>query len=441
MATNPGNTNAAQEANEAESRNLLTLVAHTVALRCGWIFKTEAVVMPAVVDLLAGPVGASGWIRGFLPLLNKLGQSLPPLFSADLVRRRPLKKWPLVVTSLTMAFVFAAIAGLWAVRLWIPSSWAIVAFLALYTVFFASVGLTGLSYNTVQGKLIRPQRRGRLLGIGSVVGSLAAVGLAWLLMPGWLAWPNASGFVPIFLASASGYAVAAVMAGCLIETPTSSEDRPRARPFRDAVRLLKTDRWFRRTAIVAALSATSQILFPHYQWVGREFLGADLGSLFWWVLAQNMTVAVVGPFAGVIGDRFGNRLALRLMITLSLLPPIVAAVLMWLSRSGVETAGNWFWVVFCLLGLTPVTVKTLMNYTLELTEPENHPAYVASMQTCFAVPFLLSPIAGLLVDATADRLLGMTYLIGIVVALIVIALGLTFRLVEMRHAGKDRPGD
>lgn len=428
-------------AKDNEVRNLWILVWYSVSLRCGWIFKTETVVMPTVLDLLSGGGNSAGWIRGMLPLLNKLGQSVPPLLAADLVRRRPRKSTALVTTSALMAVAFAAVAGLWALRGTAPTAVLVTGFLLLYGCFFASVGLNGLAFNTVQGKLVRPERRGRLLGIGAVIGSFAAVGIAWLLMPRWLAWPNATGFVPIFLASASGYAIAAALCWMLRETPDADEPRIQRKPFSDVGRLLKSDRRFRMAAIVAALTSAAQMMFPHYQWIGREMLGTELGDLFWWVMAQNMTVATIAPVAGGLGDRFGNRLALRTMVGLSVLPPLLAGTILWTTRLGIESTASWYWVVFCLLGLTPVTVRTLLNYTLELADPVDHPRYVSSMQVCLAVPFVVSPLAGLLVGGTENRAVGVTWLIGIVLATLIIAFAITFTLAEVRHESKEAAVD
>ena len=73
-----------------ESRNLFLLVIHQIVLRVGWIFKTESVIMPAFLDFLAGP--QAGLLRGFMPLLNRLGQSLPPVFVAEWLQTRHLKR-------------------------------------------------------------------------------------------------------------------------------------------------------------------------------------------------------------------------------------------------------------------------------------------------------------------------------------------------------------
>ena len=54
------------------SRNFGLGVLYMVLMRVGWIFKTESIIMPAVVDA----IGGAGWLRGCLPMLNRFGQSL-----------------------------------------------------------------------------------------------------------------------------------------------------------------------------------------------------------------------------------------------------------------------------------------------------------------------------------------------------------------------------
>src|SRR5688572_2949448 len=71
----------------AEPRILLVLAAFHVLLRIGWIFKTETVIMPDFLDAIAG----AGWIRGLLPVLSRVGQSVPPLCFAETLQRSPSK--------------------------------------------------------------------------------------------------------------------------------------------------------------------------------------------------------------------------------------------------------------------------------------------------------------------------------------------------------------
>ena len=82
---------------------------YQVCLRIGWIFKTETVIMPAFLDAIAG----AGWLRGFLPVLNRLGQSVPPLLFADRLQHMSQKKWALTNTALLMAVPFLILSPLW----------------------------------------------------------------------------------------------------------------------------------------------------------------------------------------------------------------------------------------------------------------------------------------------------------------------------------------
>ena len=76
-----------------ESKNLGILAVQLIIMRIGWIFKTESVIIPHVLDVISGN---AAWARGFLPVLNRLGQSLPPLLAADFIRDIRLKKRALI---------------------------------------------------------------------------------------------------------------------------------------------------------------------------------------------------------------------------------------------------------------------------------------------------------------------------------------------------------
>ena len=64
-----------------EKRNFIVFVVNQIFVRIGWIFKTETVVMPGFLDTHT----PSGVIRGFLPLIARVGQSLPQFLVAHQV--------------------------------------------------------------------------------------------------------------------------------------------------------------------------------------------------------------------------------------------------------------------------------------------------------------------------------------------------------------------
>jgi hypothetical protein len=200
------------EIRAAEPRNLLVIAGSQIAMRIGWIFKTESIIIPAFLDTIAG----AGWMRGMLPVLNRASQSTVPVVMADRVRRAPFKKHGMAVCVLGMAACFLILSGIWFVHGTDNPPWLPTAFLTLYTVFFAFVGTAHLSANTLQGKLTRPMRRARLMSLSASVGSVLAIGFALWLLRGWLQIPRADGqpgggFAYIFAFSGVAFVISSLL--------------------------------------------------------------------------------------------------------------------------------------------------------------------------------------------------------------------------------------
>ena len=410
-----------------ESTNLGILALQLIIMRIGWIFKTESVIIPHVLDVISGN---AAWARGFLPVLSRLGQSLPPLLAADFIRDIRLKKRALIFTTLGMAMPFITLASVW---WWLNDRrqpWLIGLFLVLYFIFFSATGLNQLVDGTLQGKLIRATRRGRLLGIAGVIGSAGAVCAAYFLLRPWVQMPNHDGFVYIFLFNGSAYVIAGLMANLCHEQPDEQLAARSARspwwtPFVRAWRTFRYDQRFRRAAWMATLFMTGLLLFPHYQAMARVMLGTSDLDIVWWVIAQNISVGVLSPVFGSIADRCGNRLALRIAAFLAALTPLIAVLL---ASPWFPFGRQWFWITYVFLGITPVTMKTIANYTLELVPREKHPQYLSTMTICYTVPFLLSPLLGAVIDY-------IPWQVPFLAISGTIACGglLTFRMAEPRH--------
>jgi hypothetical protein len=379
-----------------ESRNLYVLAAQQVILRIGWIFKTESVIMPDFLDAIAG----AGWIRGLLPVLNRVGQSLPPILFAESQQRTRVKTRVLFWMTLLMSAPFLALGTLWAAIDNPKQAWLPPLFLVLYFVFFAFNGLNQLAFGTVQGKLIRAHRRGWLLGLSGVVGSFSAVAAAILLLPRWLALPNDAGYAHIFIFNGASYLLSALVLAACVEPADARQPRCTARildHFRSAWAVYRSDRQFRRVARVAMCFISAVLIFPHYQWLARERLGSTNEDLLVWVVAQNVSLGIFSPMLGWVADRRGNRLSSRISIFLSALAPLLAMYLA-SSHFAPATGRRWYWLTFALLGLCPLTMRTISNYVLELVDESQHSRYLSTMTLCFAVPFVLAPGVGWLVD-------------------------------------------
>jgi len=373
----------------AEKRNFWVLTLHHILLRISWLFKTESVIIPAFVDTIAGPA----WVRGWLPLLSRVGQSGPPLLFAPMLRAAPRKRVFLFLLTWLMAAPFFAIGLAWTLGVSVTATWLPFAFLTLYFLFFCCSGLYTLTWNATQGKLIQPQRRGRLMLFGSVGGTIAAVSCAALLLVAWLETEPIS-FGAIFLFSSAVMIVSGLSALLLNEPAVSVPHAPWRNPLKDAWSLLRTDQRFRLVALMAFFFGAAQLGFPHYYSLGRMGQAFSPLSTFSWVIAQNVGAGMFSIIAGTLADRFGNRLALRFAGGIATMTPLLA-----LYFSPVDgNAHPAYWLVFLSLGLTPIMYKTQMNYVLELAPSEDHPRYLSTFSLCLATPFLFSVPVGYCID-------------------------------------------
>lgn len=343
--------------------------------------------MPAFLDTIT----ESGFIRGALPLLNRAGQSLAPLMLSDRLSATPRKSRWLSRTTFSMGapFLFLGACIHWG-QAELPS-WFAVVFLGVYLLFFCMHGLNDTTYSTVLGKLIKADHRGRLQALSSTVGTTVAISLALALLSRWLKGKGQAPFEYIFFFVGSVMMFAGVWATSLRETADSAAPRQKrevATVFRDTRSLLKQDAMLRRLCIVAMLFIFSQIIFPHYQWLGLSLSGASKSYLMDWVIAQHIGAAIFSSISGLMADRIGTRAALRLLISAAVLAPLIAI--------GLAALGTvkWYWITFLWIGLVPVTLRMQINYTIEIVERSKHPAYISTLNLCMAIPFFFSPLVG-----------------------------------------------
>jgi hypothetical protein len=216
-----------EEPRQYENLNFATFAANQILMRIGWVFRTESVVILGFLDTYS----TSDVVRGFLPVSFRLVQSLAQFFLAQHVAQTPFKQ-PLFTLSvfgiMVPWLVIAVVAG--GTRL--PSSVVVGLFLALYT---------------LQGKLIRAERRGSLLVRANSVGSILAIAVACRFMYEWLGGETPR-YSAVFGATAVCYGMAAIAKPVFSRTSLSAPT---------AATLLQIPR--RRTTTIAVRSRFSQI--------------------------------------------------------------------------------------------------------------------------------------------------------------------------------------
>lgn len=400
--------------------NFVSLLIHQVLFRIAWIFKTESVVMPAFLDTVVD----SGFARGALPLLNRVGQSLAPLMLSDRLTAAPRKSKWLSRTTFLMGIPFLFLGACVRMASADLPPWFAAVFLFAYATFFCVHGVNDMTVSTVLGKLIPADRRGRLQALGSTIGTIVAILLAVLLLSRWLKAPGQAPFEKIFFFVGSAMMLAGIWARSLRETPDHSDavgKRSLVRIFTDASDRLKCDAVLRRLCLIAVLFISSQIIFPHYQRLGLSLKGASASHLMDWVIAQHIGAAIFSSAAGLLADRFGTRSALRMLVTAAVLAPLLA-----IGLAATETV-RWYWMAFFWIGLVPVTLRMQVNYALEIVDRSQHPAYISTLNLCMALPFLFAPLVGGLVQAY-----GFTFPFSTVALVVAVSSLLTWTMKEPR---------
>ncbi len=385
-------------ARDVDRRNFWILALHHIVLRVGWIFKTETVIMPGFLDAL----GVGGAVRGCLPVLNRIGQSVPQFLFARRVRRMPVQKWSLVAVSLGQGLPWLALGAI--VWRWpeLHRGWHASAFLVIYFIFNVTFGNWALLSGTIQGKLIPIDRRGRLLGASNFWGCTLAAGAAALWLGDWLELGFA-GYSIIFAVTGVAFVLAGVLAIGFVEPAVqpTEPDAGLARFLGEARRHVAADRNFRRLLAVVALFHMVLILFPHYIAFARVRLGAGSDWFVLWVVVQNLMNGCGSALVGPLSDRRGNRLALSLLTTVAAATPVVAIWLAHLPTPLTAWGQPVYGLVFLLLGFTPITQRIIVNYALEIAPPTEHAIYLGTVQLVQAFPLFFSPILGWLIDATS----------------------------------------
>jgi hypothetical protein len=443
-------TNDSQETTEAtlplpehEQRNFLLIALNMIVFRVGWIFKTESVIIPAFVDTIAG----AGWVRGCLPVLARLGQSIPPLYFAGPLRRAPRKHWVLAILMLAMSIPFGILSLVWFFLIErnpdggiTPPGWLPFVFLALYGLYFVIYGLGQQTFGTVQGKLIRPTRRGRLLLTYSLGSTPPACLCAYFILSRWLALPD-GGFGAIFAFVAVCFFISGLVAMLLREKPDECESsdteghpcgefedgdasKSKCGPLRATWTTLRSDMNLALLLLIAALFGGQIIILPHYQALAREELGLSGTHLMTWVIIQNMSVGLFSVVVGLVADHQGYRLTLRGCLIGVALAPLFAV-------SMINMPGDWgvrlYPILYVFLAIIPMALRAFLNYTLEICDHDQQPRYLSTLQLGAAAPFIISPFVGRLVD-----LFGFTPIFISASALTFLAAGLTFGLREPR---------
>lgn len=413
-------------------RNFFALGLYSIAFNIGWLFKTESIIVASFVRTL----GASNLVQGLFPMMNQLGSTIPQLLMANWVGHLAHKK-RLMLGTFSLYFVLWFIMFL--VLRMIPfehKSAILGIFLFVNMIFAFNLGCNSVVGSIIFGKVVPFDIRGRLMTFTGVIGGVAAVGCTFLVVRPIMEASSANPLAPyamLFLLCSLLF-LAAWFALMFIKEPplAGAKQRRDLLAFtRHSLGMVMHDRNFALLFLIGSLVSISFGILQFYTVYAKSQLHIANSMLAWYLVFQVGATPLGSVFYGMLADRCGNRLGIRIGMAIFALTP-AAAVFAGICP-GLAHRMWLFGAVYALIGFNLPVQQLLTNYLLEIAPLELHPNYLGVYNALRSITLVFPPIIGFLMDAfNFDKIflgLALFLCVGVVLA---------YRLIEPRHlADKD----
>ena len=355
-----------------------------VAFWFGWSFASATTIVPLFVSKLT----LNPLLIGLIAVIAQAGWYLPQLFTAGHIERLSRKK-PVVVnlgffTERLPVFVWpmAALVALWSPAL------ALLLFFISYAWHTLGAGLVSPAWQDLFARCFPANRRGRLLGIrtfiGTGVGAIGAILSSWLLE----AAPFPLNFVYLFFIAAVAISLSW---GFLAQTREPVQPAPAPMPgagqFRDKLfHILRHDHNFRsflQARLILALGSIGAgfitiAVIKRWQ-VSDSTVGLYTAALLIGQMVGNL-------LSGLLADRFGHKLSVEIGGAAAM----VAFALAWLAPSAA-----WYYPVFVCWGMSfGIIIVSGVLIVLEFSTPAHRPTYIGITNTGLGLANGVAPLLG-----------------------------------------------
>ena len=382
--------------------NVYTVVLST-QLVVAW-FLSELTSSNLLISLTA-PIESGGWF--FLQFLL-----------SGYVQRKP-RTLPLYRQTAVVRIVVSALLVLAAFTLDNAQALLIV-FLFTFTVNSLAGGVAALPFLNVVAKTIPATRRGiyfafRRFG-GGLVGLLGGALVKLVLAPGsGLAFPEDYG---VLFCAALGCLLVQVGAFSLIVEPAEAVDTRRV-SLREhlgrASRLPLQDRNYGRFLVQRVAIVVSTYSLPFYAVYARRVLDAPDDMVGTYVIALTVATMLANLVLGQVGDRYGNRLLVRLAAFTAMLPALTALLVSRLPEVGLEPILLYAAVFVFQAVHTTASVLGNGNYLLELSTSIERVLYIGLTSGIVGLTWFTLPLGGVIVDSFGfDTLFVISLLAGLI---------------------------
>lgn len=365
----------------------LILVSH-VLTKLG-----DAIASPkTTLAWMTGFVGAPAFVLGFLVPIRESGSLIPQLFIGGVVRRLAVRKWVWVIGSLGQSVAIGGLAAVVFLLTGAAAGWAILGLLILFSL---SRGLSSVAAKDVTGKTIPKTKRGQLTGwSASAAGLISMVVGLTLILPA--SQTAGVGFYAAMLAAAAAlWLIAAAVFSRVQEYRGETGGARNVLESLRRLRLLASDKPFRRFVLTRALLMCSALSAPFYIALAQDKLGSPAYLLGLFVAASGLASLLSAPFWG----RFADRSSKWVMVAAACVTSTIGLITFALDQLAPSvTATAWFLpAAYFFLSIAHAGVRVgRKTYVVDLATGNQRTDYVAISNTVIGVLLLLVGSVGAL---------------------------------------------
>ena len=371
----------------------------------------DAVASPkTTLAWLTSVVGAPAYVLGLLVPIRESGSMIPQLFIGSFIRRLPVRKWVWVAGSVAQAL---CIAGIGVSAVFLEGSAAGLAILGLITLFSLSRGFCSVAAKDVLGKTIPKPKRGQLTGWSASIAGLLSVGVGVVLMLPMAGDIDAATLGMLLVGAGALWLFAATIYSNVGEYAGETGGGRSAMESLARLRLLVTDKPFRRFVMTRALLMCSALSAPFYIALAQSKLGSPTYLLGAFVAAAGVAGLVSAPIWGRFADRSSKHVMIAAAVVTSSVGLLTFAVDRYLPEAGRTL---WFLpAAYFVLSVAHNGVRVgRKTYVVNLASGNQRTDYVAISNTVIGVLLLVVGSVGVLAPVIGNGgVIGLLALMGL----------------------------
>ncbi|HEY4722076.1 MAG TPA: MFS transporter [Anaerolineae bacterium] len=331
---------------------------------------------------------------------------LPQLIAGRWMAGRPRKKPILVYAGAISRFTLALFAILLIFGKAIDRNWLFVFFLIAIAIFRGADAFAAVAWFDVISKVLPLNLRGRVLGVMQAIAFglqfLASFVVTWALGAFGPTFPE--NYAILFGLAAVAILISLAMLASLLEpaAQVANNVSDQMHLTQHIRHIWRTDQAFRQLSIARILVGVNALALPFYVVHATEYLHVPSDSIGLFLAAQTIGGVLSAAILGVVNERYGSAIVVRMTQLLALIPPVLGAALHFAGLGNITLATSGYLLAFAAIGATDGSYMVgYLTYILEIAPESERTAYTGLANTIGGLLVIAPTIGGVLLQLTS----------------------------------------